>query len=131
VIAAIKTARYHRYGPDDVVVTVATDGAGMYGSERDKIAGRDFGGEFDQVDAAGVFGEHLAGIGTDDYLETTLRDRERIFNLGYFTWVEQQGVTLEEFTARRDLAWWRELQDVIPVWDAMIEEFNARTGVAP
>ena len=24
-------------------------------------------------------------------------DRERIFNLGYYTWVEQQGTSLEDF----------------------------------
>ena len=36
---------------------------------------------------------------------------------------------IDEFTDRRDLGWWRSLQDVIPVWDAMIEEFNAKTGV--
>jgi cysteine synthase len=129
VLAAVKAAAYLRLGPEDVIVTVATDGAAMYGSERDKTTARDFGGEFDTVDAAEVYGQHVAGMGTDDYLETTLRDRERIFNLGYFTWVEQQGVTLEEFVARRDQAWWRELQDVVPVWDAMIEEFNGRTGV--
>jgi cysteine synthase len=129
VLAAIKTAKYYRMGPDDVIVTVATDGSRMYGSEREKTTARDFGGEFDAVDAGEVFGQHLAGIGTDDYLETSLRDRERIFNLGYFTWVEQQGVEIDEFTARRDLGWWRELQDVVPVWDAMIEEFNAKTGV--
>jgi hypothetical protein len=129
VLAAIKTAKHYGMGPSDVIVTVATDGSGMYGSERDKITARDFGGEFDTVDAAEVYGQHVAGMGTDDYLETTLRDRERIFNLGYFTWVEQQGVTIEEFVARRDQAWWRELQDAIPVWDSMIEEFNERTGV--
>ena len=28
-------------------------------------------------------------------------DRNRIFNLGYFTWVEQQGVSLDDFEARR------------------------------
>ena len=38
----MKTAKYLRLGPDDVVVTVATDGAGMYGSERERIAARDF-----------------------------------------------------------------------------------------
>jgi hypothetical protein len=35
VLAAIKTAKYYDLGPDDVIVTVATDGAAMYGSERD------------------------------------------------------------------------------------------------
>ena len=29
-------------------------------------------------------------------VELTERERERIFNLGYFTWVEQQGVSLED-----------------------------------
>jgi cysteine synthase len=131
VLAAIKVAKYYRMGPEDVIVTVATDGSSMYGSERDRTERRDFAGAFDAVHAGEVYGEHVAGQGTDDFLETTLRDRERIFNLGYFTWVEQQGVSVEEFTARRDQAWWRELQDVIPVWDAMIEEFNSKTGVAP
>jgi len=131
VLAAIKAAKYHRMGPDDVIMTLATDGSTMYGSERERATREDFGGEFDAVHAGEVFGQHVAGMGTDDYLETSLRDRERIFNLGYFTWVEQQGVSLEEFTVRRDQSWWRELQDVIPVWDAMIEEFNGRTGVAP
>ena len=32
VLAAIKTAKYYELGPDDVIVTVATDGAAMYGS---------------------------------------------------------------------------------------------------
>ena len=131
VLAAIKVAKYYRMGPEDVIVTVATDGSSMYDSERDRTERRDFAGAFDAVRAGEVYGEHVAGQGTDDFLETSLRDRERIFNLGYFTWVEQQGVSVEEFTARRDQAWWRELQDVIPVWDAMIEEFNAKTGVAP
>ena len=32
---------------------------------------------------------------TDDCSSCTERDRDRIFNLGYYTWVEQQGVPLE------------------------------------
>jgi hypothetical protein len=36
-------------------------------------------------------------------LDATERERERIFNLGYFTWVEQQGIALADFdsAARR------------------------------
>ena len=40
VLAAIKTAKHYGLGPDDVVVTVATDGAAMYRTERD-IAARE------------------------------------------------------------------------------------------
>jgi cysteine synthase A len=130
VVAAIKVAKHFRFGADDVLVTVATDGAAMYGSERDRIMARDFPDGFDEAAAAEAFGRHLLGAGTDDMLELGRRDRERIFNLGYFTWVEQQGVTLQDFVARRDQAFWRALHESIPAWDHMIEEFNARTGAA-
>ncbi len=58
------------------------------------------------------------------------RTRERIFNRGYFTRVEQQGIALDDFDARRDQAFWRALRDLIPRWDALIDDFNAQTGAA-
>jgi cysteine synthase len=130
VLAAVKTAKYLRLGRDDVIVTVATDGAAMYGSERERIAARDFPAGFTAADAAGVFGRWMLGIGLDDLLETTLADRNRIFNLGYYTWIEQQGVSLADFEARRDQRFWTGLRDLLPAWDAMITEFNERTGLA-
>jgi cysteine synthase A len=130
VLASIKVAKHLDLGSDDVIATVATDGFLMYGSERDKALGRDFGGRFDEVAAGAAFGEHVLGQGTDDMLELTEADRRRIFNLGYYTWVEQQGVSIEDFVARRDQSWWRGLQGFVPAWDAMIEEFNGRTGVS-
>ena len=129
VVAAVKTASYLGLGADDVVLTVATDGADMYATERARIEARDFPGGMDDVAAAEAFGRWMLGAGTGDLLETTLRDRERIFNLGYFTWVEQQGVPLEDFTARRDQSFWTGIRDNLPAWDEMIREFNARTRV--
>jgi cysteine synthase len=129
VLAAIKTAKYAGYGPDDVVVTVATDGAAMYGSERDLALAKYFPVGFDEVAAGEVFGEHLLGATTDHLLETRLIDRERIFNLGYYTWVEQQGVSIDDFRARKDPSFWTSMREIVPAWDAMIDEFNARTGV--
>ena len=130
VLAAVKTAKYLRLGPDDVIMTVATDGAAMYGSERERIAARDFPDGFDVADAAEVFGRWMLGTGPEDILETTLADRNRIFNLGYYTWVEQQGVSLADFEARREQRFWTGLRDLPPAWDAMIAEFNERTGLA-
>ena len=130
MLAAIKTAKLLGLGPDDAVITIATDGAGLYGSERAKtIAGR-FGGEFTEVDAAEVFGEHLASVSTDHVLECTEQDRNRIFNLGYYTWVEQQGTPLEVFEARRSQRFWQDLRSLPAVWDELIGEFNDRTGLA-
>ncbi len=129
VLGAIKVARMHRLGPDDVVVTIATDGAAMYRTEVDKVMARDFPGGFGEAEAAETFGRALEGQGTGDMLQLTDEDRDRIFNLGYFTWVEQQGVSIEDFTARREQGFWRGLRDLMPAWDEAIRAFNARSGI--
>jgi hypothetical protein len=126
VVASIKLAKHLGYGPDDVIVTVATDGAALYGSERDKVLARDYPDGFDGVAAAGAFAEHVLGADDDHVLDLGPDERDRIFNLGYFTWVEQQGVALDDFVVRRDQAFWRGLRDALPVWDGLIEDFNGR-----
>ena len=130
ILAAVKTAKYLGLGPSDVVLTVATDGAEMYASERERIAARDFPDGFGPIDAGEVFGRWILGASTDHLLETTLADRNRIFNLGYYTWVEQQGVPLAVFESRRHQRFWAGLRDLLPVWDARIDEFNQQTGLA-
>jgi hypothetical protein len=101
----------------------------MYGSEVDKVVRRDFGNRFDMVAAGETWGRSLAGVGIDHFLEMTHVDRKRVFNLGYFTWVEQQGVSVAEFNLRRRQSFWDGLTDLVPAWDALIGEFNARSGV--
>jgi len=128
VLAAITTAKILGLGPDDAILTVATDGGAMYQSERDKISARDFGGGFTNLDAASVWGEHLANVHTDHAIQLTERDRNRIFNLGYYTWVEQQGTPFELFEARRHQSFWTGLRRYLPVWDQMITEFNERVA---
>jgi len=127
-IAAIRTARLLDLGPDDVILTVATDGAAMYPSEREKTLARRFGGHFDDLDAAEVFAQHLAHVGTDDTVELTERERTRIFNLGYYTWVEQQGTPLDVFEARRSQSFWKALRAFVQTWDALIASFNERVA---
>jgi cysteine synthase len=130
IVAAIKVARQAHLGPNDLLLTVATDGAPMYASELHKVVWRDFPDGFDEIAAGQAFGEHLLGAGADHVLELSERERTRIFNLGYYTWVEQQGVPVADFVARRDQRTWAEIRAVLPAWDALIAEFNARTGVA-
>jgi hypothetical protein len=71
----------------------------------------------------------LGGAGAGHVMIAGDADRRRIFNLGYFTWVEQQGVALADFEVRRGQTFWRGLRDLLPAWDAMIREFNGHTGV--
>jgi cysteine synthase A len=129
IVAAIKLAKHLDLGPEDVVMTVATDSAEMYASERQAYLARRYPEGFDEVNAGEVFGRHLEGVADDHVLELTHAERKRIFNLGYYTWVEQQGVSVEEFDRRRDQAFWRSLVASVPAWDRMINEMNDEVGL--
>jgi cysteine synthase len=128
VLAAIKTAEKLGLGPNDVIITVATDGDRMYGSEHTKTLAEHFPNGVDEKVAEHEIQHWLYETRADHVLELTEQDRRRIFNLGYYTWVEQRGVSLEHFTERADQKFWKGLHSVMPHWNAMIEEFNARTG---
>ena len=124
ILGAIKYAKYMNLGTEDAVLTVATDGAEMYETELSAAQGRVSGGRFDELAAAEVFGRYLLGTGTDHMIELDRVGRERIFNLGYYTWVEQQGISLDDFDARRDQAYWDGMMDLVAAWDEMIDAFN-------
>jgi hypothetical protein len=129
VLAAIKTAKHLDLTRSDVIVTVATDGAAMYASERERCLAIRFAEGFDEVAAGEVFAGHLLAASDDHLIELTHVDRRRVFNLGYYTWVEQQGVALEAFDRRKDQGFWQQLQASIGAWDRLIEDFNRETGV--
>ena len=128
VLGAIKYAKYLGLGAEDAVLTVATDGADLYHTERAKTEADHFDGGFDALAAAEIFGRYLLGTTTDNMIETTRHDRERMFNLGYYTWVEQQGVSLADFEIRRRPEFWDGLMDMVPIWDEMIDQFNEDAG---
>jgi replicative DNA helicase len=131
VLGAIKMAKHCRLGSDDMIVTVATDGHEMYASELVRYLQRRHNrGDLTSEVAAEIVGRHLLGAGTEHVLDATERERERIFNLGYFTWVEQQGIALADFDRRRSQAFWRGLHDLVPQWDEMISAFNRDSGMA-
>jgi cysteine synthase len=120
VIAAIKLARTLKLGADDVVATVATDTGALYGSEIELAKAKHFAGGFGDKQADETYSDHVLQLGA--------RDRDRIFNLGYYTWVEQQGVELDDFDARREQSFWQDLQAYLPRWDGLIEAFNDMAG---
>jgi cysteine synthase len=126
VLAAIKTAKLHDLGADDAIITVATDGGAMYPSERAKTLANRYGGEYSHTDAAEAFGQHLGHVSTEHMIDMTEADRRRIFQLGYYTWVEQQGTPFEMFEQRRSQDFWRGLRRYVGVWDEMITDLNDR-----
>ena len=123
ILASIKLAKYMNLSSDDAILTVATDGADLYSTELEKIK-KDFVGSFDTTACAELYGQYFQGTTTDHMLELSQRDKERIFNLGYYTCVEQQGIDLSHFEARRNQDFWdQHLQSMLDL-DEEIDRFN-------
>ena len=124
IIASIKLAKKMKLTKDDAIITVATDGADLYETELAKTK-KQFSKIYDQITCAEIFAKNFDAISVDHTLELSQIDKERIFNLGYYTWVEQQGTSLEEFEDRRNQSFWdKHYKDMISL-DPKIKEFNS------
>ena len=128
VLAAIKLAKYYNLDETQAIMTVATDSAEMYHSDYPMILSKYFNDKFDTVAAAETYGQYMLGIAADHLQELSYYDKKRIFNLGYYTWVEQQNVPVEEFNKREDPKFWKNLRLEIKEWDEKIINFNRRVN---
>jgi len=125
---AIKFAKYYELGENDVVLTVLTDSMELYQS-RLKEMHEEFG-EYRERDAAADHARYLMALTTDNLLELSYKDRRRVHNLKYFTWVEQQGKTYEEIMDQWYAPeYWTDIQGQIESFDALIGAFNAKVGL--
>jgi len=128
IIGAIKMAKYYEMNENDTVFTIATDSMEMYQSRMTEE--REKHGAYSEMNAAIDFEGKWKGIDTQDIIETTYYDRKRMHNLKYFTWIEQQGKTVEELNAQwYDDNYWSSRFNRVNEWDEKIKEFNDRTGV--
>ena len=123
VLASIKLAKYMNLGPEDAIITVATDGADLYLTELEKTK-KEYIGSYDVTACAEIYGQYMKAATTDNMIELNQKDKERIFNLGYYTWVEQQGIDLKDFEARRKQSFWdMHLQKTLDL-DNKVVQFN-------
>jgi len=123
ILASIKLAKYMNLTKEDAIITVATDGADLYLSELEKTK-KNFQGTFDESACLKIYDEYINKIDTDNMIKLSKNDKERIFNLGYYTWVEQQGVSLEDFEKRKDQKFWLDHYNHMISLDKKVEEFN-------
>ncbi len=94
VLCCIKMAKYYELTERDVVGTVLTDSAVMYGSRIQEL--NEQYGAYTEREAALDHAIHMLGLKTDSMMELNYQERKRVHNLKYYTWVEQQGKTSEE-----------------------------------
>ena len=127
VLCCIKMAKYYEFTSRDVVGTVLTDSAAMYQSRIGELNGEY--GAYTVHEAALDHGVHMLAVKTDSMQELTYADRKRVHNLKYYTWVEQQGKTVEELNA----LWYEGIWDAVHAQakdlDELIDAFNEATGL--
>ena len=129
LLCCIKMAKYYELTEDDVVVTVLTDSAVMYKSRVEELNAQH--GAYSAFEAEKDHALHMLGLKTDSMLELTYTERKRVHNLKYYTWVEQQGMNVEDLNAQ----WY----DTKGTWDAvhaqakdldeLIDAFNDEVGI--
>ena len=131
MLMAIKFAKYYELTENDVVATVLTDSVEMYLSRLEEL--RETQGRYTTVGAAVDYAASLAAAKTDNLVELTYAERKRIHHLKYYTWVEQQGRSVDELNDQ----WYRQdktfeaVQKQTEQIDALIDDFNDKVGLRP
>ncbi|HNZ16163.1 MAG TPA: pyridoxal-5-phosphate-dependent protein subunit beta, partial [Anaerolineaceae bacterium] len=128
LLSAIKFAKYNELNENDVVLTVLTDSMELYQSRLTEMQ-EEFG-DYRKENAIADEARYLQAVTTDNIEELGYRERQRIHNLKYYTWVEQQGRTYQEIMNQwYDPDYWLEIQAQQPEIDALIDEFNHKAKV--
>lgn len=123
MLSAIKTAKYYEMDENDFVFTMFTDSMDLYKSRIEES--RKEKGKYTETQAAVDFGACLHKQSIDFTKELSYYDKKAIHNLKYYTWVEQQGKTVEELNAQWNPEYWTKLfEEEVEYFDKMIEEFN-------
>ena len=129
LLASIKFAKYYELTSSDVVLTVLTDSMELYQTRLQELD-EQFG-PYSETEAAIDHNRHMLGLKTDSMIELGYRDRKRIHNLKYFTWIEQMGLSVDEL----DRQWydydeyWGSIHGLVPEIDKLIVEFNEAVGL--
>jgi cysteine synthase len=127
LMTCIKTARYYEMDGRDVLFCPLTDSMELYGSRIEEQ--REENGPYNEALAGAHFARYLEGLGIDYMRELNYQDRKALHNFKYFTWVEQQGRTVEELRELWEPDFWTETFGQVAEWDRLIGEFNALTGL--
>lgn len=128
LLAAIKLAKYNEYNENDVIITIFTDSADLYQSRLKEM--NESWGKYSLKQAEIDWNVTVKNQTIDYFKELSYYDKKAIHNLKYFTWVEQQGKSVEELNAQwYDENYWKERFTIVPEWDKLIEEFNKKVGI--
>jgi len=122
VLGAIKAAKFYGFGKDDVIVTILTDAIDRYHSVMAQMSATY--GRMDETESKVRLGGIFHNQKLDWIMEGTREACARWHNLKYYTWVEQQGKTVDELNAQRHPEIWLAEQARVAEVDAKILGFR-------
>ena len=127
LIAAIKLSKYYDMEQRDTIFVPLTDSMDLYASRLEEVTVEK--GGYTSLQAATDRARYLDGIEIDHLRELSYQDRKALHNFKYFTWVEQQGRTVEELRELWRPEFWENTFAESSTWDERIDQFNQRTNV--
>ncbi len=129
LLMTIKFAKYYELTRKDTLMTVFTDSMEMYQSRLKEY--NEIFGIYTEIDAKVDYHRSLQGIKTDSMIELRYPEKQRIHHLKYFTWVEQQGKSIEELNRQwyDEENYWSSIYNLAPKLDELIIEFNNQVGL--
>ena len=127
LLAAVKAAKYFELDGRDVIFTVFTDSMRLYRSRLAEL--RRERGAYTAGAAVADFAGPVRAQSVAHFKELTYADRKAIHNLKYYTWVEQQGRSVEELNALWDMEFWSSMFEGEPAeFDRLIGAFNRKAA---
>lgn len=120
ILGAIKTAKYYELTEKDNIFTMATDNFDRYYSVMNQIT--EIFGKLTTSEAAVRFNSIFKGVKLDYIEEGTMVNKKRWHNLKYYTWVEQQGKSVDELNLQKSQDYWIEKQQQISEIDLKLKK---------
>lgn len=128
MLAAIKMAKHFKLGSQDIIFTVFTDSMELYGSRLEEYRAKY--GTYSMKQAESDHTEALLNPDRNELLDLDEINRKRVHNLKYYTWVEQQGKTVQELNAQwDDEHYWTSKWRMAGQYDELINQFNEAVGL--
>ena len=124
LIGAIKIAKFYDLKEDDNIFIVATDNIDRYRSVMKDLEKRY--GKLDRAEAKSRTERILLYQEPAWIFEGDRWSKLRWHNLKYYTWVEQQGKTVEELNEQKDQSYWRKQQEKVKEMDELLKEYRKK-----
>ncbi len=125
VVGAIKMAKHYKMTGKDNIVTIATDNMDRYHSVMANMT-KTYG-SLTMDEAKHRFESFALGAKTDWIFEGTMENRMRWHNLKYYTWVEQQGRTVEELNGTMSQDFWKAESEKVGEIDRLLLDYREKT----